>query len=47
VIRRALEDGWSVQKAYAADDAQVLSDGSDGAKGIRDFVAKYLKAHGK
>ena len=47
VIKRVLEDGWSIEKAYAAADAQVLSDGSDGAKGIRDFVAKYLKAHGK
>jgi len=47
VIKRVLEDGWSVEKAYAADDAQVLADGSAGAKGIHDFVAVYLKAHGK
>jgi protein tyrosine phosphatase (PTP) superfamily phosphohydrolase (DUF442 family) len=47
VIKRVREDGWSVEQAYAAADAQVLSDGSAGSKGMRDFVAVYLKAHGR
>ena len=47
VIKRVLEDGWSLEKAYAAPDAQVLADGTAGAKGIKDFAEKYLAAHGK
>jgi uncharacterized protein (TIGR01244 family) len=46
VIRRVLS-GWTLEKAYASADAQVLADGSAGAKGIKDFAEKYLKAHGK
>ena len=47
VIKRVLEDGWTLDKAYAAPDSQVLADGSAGAKGIKDFAQKYLQAHGK
>ena len=47
VIKRVLEDGWSVEKGFAVGDAQVLADGSAGAKGIREFVLGYLKAHPK
>ena len=47
VIKRALEDGWTLERAYAAPDTQVLADGSAGSKGMKDFVQKYLQAHGK
>jgi len=47
VIKRVLQDGWSLDKAYDAEDAQVLSDGSRGANSMRQFVAAYLKAHAK
>ena len=47
VIKRVLEEGWTLEKAYAAPDSQVLADGSAGSKGIKDFAEKYLKAHGK
>lgn len=47
VIKRVLEDGYTVEKAYAAPDTQVLADGSAGSKGIKDFAQKYLQAHGK
>lgn len=47
VIKRVLEYGYAVDKAYAAPDTQVLADGSAGSKGIKDFVQKYLQAHGK
>ena len=47
VIKRVLEDGYTVDKAYAAPDTQVLADGSAGSKGMKDFVQKYLQAHGK
>ena len=47
VIRRVLEEGYTVDKAYAAPDTQVLADGSAGSKGMKDFVQKYLQAHGK
>ncbi len=47
VIKRVLEDGYTVDRAYAAPDTQVLADGSAGSKGMKDFVQKYLQAHGK
>ena len=47
VIKRALEDGWTLERAYASPDTQVLADGSAGSKGMKDFVQKYLQAHGK
>jgi uncharacterized protein (TIGR01244 family) len=47
VIKRVLEDGYTVEKAYAAPDTQVLADGSAGSKGMKDFAQKYLQAHGK
>jgi uncharacterized protein (TIGR01244 family) len=47
VIKRVLEDGYTLDKAYAAPDTQVLADGSAGSKGMKDFVQKYLQAHGK
>ena len=45
VIKRVVVEGWSLDKAFAADDAQVLSDGSAGAKGIQQFVRSYITAH--
>ena len=47
VIKRVVKDGWSLEKALAADDSQVLADGSAGAKTLREFIVAYLKAHGK
>ncbi len=47
VIKRVLEDGYTLDKAYAAPDTQILADGSAGSKGMKDFAQKYLQAHGK
>ena len=44
VIKRVVVDGWSVDRAFAADDAQVLADGTAGSKAMRQFVFDYLKA---
>ncbi len=45
LIKRVLQDGWSVDKGFAAADAQVLADGTAGAAGVREFVLNYIKAH--
>ena len=44
LIKRVLRDGWSVDKGFAAADAQVLADGTAGAAGVREFVLRYIKA---
>jgi protein tyrosine phosphatase (PTP) superfamily phosphohydrolase (DUF442 family) len=45
IIQRVLVEGWSVEKAFAAEDSQVLADGSAGAKGNGDFARTYIAAH--
>ena len=47
LIKRVLRDGWSVDKGFAAADAQVLADGTAGAAGVREFVLRYLKAQSR
>ena len=47
LIKRVLQDGWSVGKGFAAADAQVLADGTAGAAGVREFVLGYIKAHSR
>jgi uncharacterized protein (TIGR01244 family) len=47
LIKRVLRDGWSVDKGFAAADAQVLADGTPGAAGVRAFVLSYIKAHSR
>lgn len=47
LIKRVLRDGWSVDKGFAAADAQVLADGTEGAAGVRAFVLSYIKAHSR
>jgi protein tyrosine phosphatase (PTP) superfamily phosphohydrolase (DUF442 family) len=47
LIKRVLRDGWSVDKGFAAADAQVLADGTAGAAGVREFVRRYIKAQSR
>jgi len=47
LIKRVLRDGWSIDKGFAAPDAQGLADGTEGAAGVREFVRSYIKAHSR
>jgi len=47
IIKRVLVEGWNLDKAFAAEDSQVLSDGSAGAKGNQAYVRSYIAAHAK
>ncbi len=47
LIKRVLQDGWSVDKGFSAADAQGLADGTAGAARVREFVLSYIKAHSR
>ena len=47
LIKRVLQDGWTVEKGFAAADARGLADGTEGAAGVQQFVRSYIKAHSR
>ncbi len=47
LIKRALVDGWSIEKAMAEADAVALADRSAGAELTRKFSLEYINAHSR